>query len=126
MNLSYDKVRQAFTEYPDNEIDSKMVDIAMKSFSFAWNEQQAEIDKLKIALSNCADCGLPYADFGIDTTLPNLQWKELTPDGAGLLCANCICKRAAKMPNVLAARMVIEVMWSATEGMIRFTWKGDK
>lgn len=61
--------------------------------------------------ANCADCGLPYEDFGIDTTLPNLQWKELTPDGVSLLCANCICKRAAKMPNVLAARTVIEFMW---------------
>ncbi len=67
--------------------------------------------------SNCADCGLPYENFGIDTTLPNLQWKELTPDSVGLLCANCICRRAEKMPNVLAARMVIEVMWETSPRM---------
>lgn len=62
--------------------------------------------------AKCFDCAKPYAEFGLDTTLPNLQWKELTPDGAELLCANCIVRRASKMPNVLAARMVIEVMWN--------------
>ena len=61
--------------------------------------------------STCDDCGLEYGEFGLDLTLPNLQWKELTKDGATLLCANCICKRANKLSGTLAVRAVIEVMW---------------
>lgn len=41
----------------------------------------------------CIDCGLPYLEFGTDMALPDQQWKVICPEG-GLLCANCICKRA--------------------------------
>lgn len=61
----------------------------------------------------CSDCGLPYEEFGLDATLPLSQWRELTPDSAPLLCANCICKRASKMPHAVAIRMVVEVYYKS-------------
>lgn len=42
----------------------------------------------------CKDCGLPYSEMGLDLVLPDQQWNYLVPEG-GILCANCICKRAA-------------------------------
>jgi len=45
---------------------------------------------------NCLDCGLPYNEMGLDLVLPDQQWKILFPEQSGVLCANCICKRAAK------------------------------
>jgi hypothetical protein len=44
----------------------------------------------------CTDCGLSYSEFGLDLTLPDQQWKIIYPEENGLLCANCICKRAGK------------------------------
>ena len=56
----------------------------------------------------CMDCGKPYADFGLDTTLPDEQWLRIHPDDGGVLCANCIVERASKLPHVIAIRAVIE------------------
>ena len=44
----------------------------------------------------CIDCGIPYRKLGLDLVLPDQQWKVLCPEG-GILCANCICKRAEKL-----------------------------
>ncbi len=54
----------------------------------------------------CEDCGLPYTEFYLDTTIPNSEWDAI--DGSGVLCANCIVKRASKLPGVIAARMTFE------------------
>ena len=43
----------------------------------------------------CRDCGVPYSGLGLDLVLPDQQWKKICPEG-GILCPNCICKRAAK------------------------------
>jgi hypothetical protein len=43
----------------------------------------------------CRDCQLPYSEMGVDLVLPDQQWKKIAPEG-GVLCANCICKRAEK------------------------------
>ena len=58
----------------------------------------------------CEDCSLPYKDFPLDTTIPNGQWLDIHPerDGGGILCANCMIKRASKLPGIIAARMVFE------------------
>lgn len=58
----------------------------------------------------CEDCGLPYAEFGLDTTVPNSQWHDIHPenDGGGVLCASCMVKRASVLPGVVAARMVFQ------------------
>lgn len=60
----------------------------------------------------CGDCGLSYSEFAIDTTIPDLQWEAICPDseGGGLLCANCMVKRAANLDGVIAARMVFEIV----------------
>lgn len=42
----------------------------------------------------CVDCGLNYSEMGLDLVLPGEQWRRLFPEERGLLCANCICKRA--------------------------------
>ena len=34
--------------------------------------------------------------MGCDLVLPNQQWKVLCPEN-GILCANCICKRADEL-----------------------------
>ena len=53
------------------------------------------------AVVNCFDCGLPYSEMGLDLVLPDQQWRVLFPEESGLLCANCICKRAAKLNGVV-------------------------
>lgn len=57
----------------------------------------------------CEDCSLPYQDFGADTTLSNEQWSMIHPESEeGLLCANCIVKRASSLSGIIAARMELE------------------
>ena len=48
--------------------------------------------------SCCYDCGLKYP-FGLDLVLPDKQWDWIFPEGngEGLLCPNCIAKRAEKV-----------------------------
>lgn len=69
--------------------------------------EKAEAKQLAPA---CMDCGLPYASFGIDTTLPDDQWLMINRKGGfnGLLCANCMVRRASKLPGIIAARMTLE------------------
>lgn len=57
---------------------------------------------------SCYDCGLPYDDDNwIDTVLPNKQWETIFPEGKGLLCANCIIKRASKLDGIIIAKMIL-------------------
>ena len=59
----------------------------------------------------CLDCGLPYADFALDTHVPRAQWLRIYPEEHGaVLCANCILKRAAeRIPGVTVAHVIFEV-----------------
>lgn len=52
-------------------------------------------------IARCADCGLAYEDFPIDVSLSDADWLRLVPDGAGVLCAMCIARRAATLPDVI-------------------------
>ena len=57
----------------------------------------------------CEDCGHPYTDFGLDTTISNYQWSIIHPESNnGILCAKCMVKRASKLSGIIAARMVFE------------------
>ena len=47
--------------------------------------------------AECFDCGTPYSEMGLDMVLPDQQWKVIFPENDGILCANCICKRASKL-----------------------------
>lgn len=51
------------------------------------------IDEHPIEAPNCLDCGVEYGTLGLDIVLPDQQWKAICPED-GILCANCICKRA--------------------------------
>ncbi len=56
------------------------------------------------------DCELQYLKFGIDITLSNDQWLMIHPEGQeGILCANCMVKRASRLPGIIAVRMVFEI-----------------
>ena len=57
----------------------------------------------------CLDCGLSYSEFGLDATLPDRQWLMIHPGRDGLLCLNCIAKRAAKLSNVIAIRVELDI-----------------
>lgn len=56
----------------------------------------------------CLDCGKPYRDFPLDSTLSAEQWRLIHDSEGGVLCANCMVARAAKLPGVVAVRMQIE------------------
>lgn len=56
----------------------------------------------------CLDCGFPYPDFPIDTTLPDEQWRMIHDSEGGILCASCMVKRASKLQGIIAARMRLE------------------
>jgi predicted nucleic acid-binding Zn-ribbon protein len=57
---------------------------------------------------NCLDCGKPYEDFPMDVVLSDEQWQMIHPDKNGLLCADCIVKRASRLPGAYIVRMIIE------------------
>lgn len=59
----------------------------------------------------CLDCGLPYEEFGgLDILLPRSQWLVIHPDENGLLCAMCIVRRAAKIPECSAIQATLEIL----------------
>ena len=48
----------------------------------------------------CLDCRIPYSQLGLDLMLPDEQWLLIHPDGlGGILCANCMMKRAEKLKH---------------------------
>lgn len=49
-------------------------------------------------MPGCFDCGLPYDDDGFcDLVTTNDVWAVIAPDnGNGLLCPNCMCRRARR------------------------------
>ncbi len=49
----------------------------------------------------CLDCGLNYDTFPLDVVLTRIQWLLLNPLDGGVLCANCIVSRAARLPQVI-------------------------
>ncbi len=56
----------------------------------------------------CRGCGLPYDEFGLDTTLSDEQWALVWPKIDGLLCASCMVQRASTLPGIIAVRAVLE------------------
>lgn len=57
----------------------------------------------------CLDCGRDYNDFGMDVLLPRWQWLLIHPDEGGLLCANCIVTRSAKVPGAVGLHATIGI-----------------
>jgi len=66
------------------------------------------VDNTIERVAECFDCGMAYGeDDWIDTVLPNEQWETIFPKGNGLLCANCIIKRASKLDEIVIAKMTL-------------------
>ncbi len=61
-------------------------------------------------IAKCEDCHLLYQNFGMDVTIPNDQWTELTgyTDGEGLLCGACIIQRGIENEKYGVARLRFE------------------
>lgn len=78
-----------------------------------------ERDDDKRMLPACMDCGLPYEQFPLDLLFPRSQWCEILSqtrenpcaddNDGGLLCAQCMIKRAAKVPGATCVQAVIEI-----------------
>ena len=71
----------------------------------------------------CMDCGMPYDDFPMDTVLPHDQWLAINPnsddskdDAGGLLCANCMVRRAKALPGAYSTRMQIAFKGNEIDG----------
>ena len=65
-------------------------------------------ENTNVDVTKCFDCGMPYGENDwIDTVLPNEQWKMMFPEHGGLLCANCIIKRASKLDGIIKAEMTL-------------------
>lgn len=57
----------------------------------------------------CNDCGIEYSTLGLDLVLPYEQWSVICPED-GILCANCICQRAAMDPQSTVIQAWIDRM----------------
>ena len=76
-----------------------------------WRDEEIAETEIADAIRGepgCMDCGLPYSGFPLDATLPDEQWKLIHDSHGGLLCANCMVGRAAKLDGAIAVRMFIE------------------
>lgn len=71
--------------------------------------KQDALEALMAARAACLDCGLPYSEFPLDVVLPRAQWLEIHPDENGLICAQCIVKRAAKVRGVTCVHAILEI-----------------
>lgn len=50
----------------------------------------------------CLDCGTDYdAAMALSLLIPRSQWLLIHPEDGGVLCANCMLRRAAKLPGVI-------------------------
>lgn len=45
----------------------------------------------------------------LDLVLPRWQWLEIHPDDGGILCANCIVRRASKLTGAVSVHAVIGI-----------------
>lgn len=74
----------------------------------------SDVEKEADESLSCSDCGIPYSTLGLDLVLPDQQWKVIAPEG-GILCANCICRRAAKNIGTVVMAWIDRLDYSAIE-----------
>ena len=64
--------------------------------------------KMVMYEAKCHDCGMRYGgDDWVDTVLTTEQWVMVFPEHDGILCANCIIKRASKFEPIRAEMKLI-------------------
>ena len=56
----------------------------------------------------CHSCGVLYSELGLDLVLPDQQWNHLCPEG-GILCPNCICKRAVNLGGTVVLAWIDQI-----------------
>jgi len=69
------------------------------------------------------DCGADYdTAMAMSLLIPKSQWLRINPADGGLLCANCMLRRAAKLDGAVNITGVItfaddtdDAYWRATE-----------
>lgn len=90
-------------EYTQDEVRT-LVAGNIRAFA-AWNLTQGAP-----RAPRCLDCGTSYGGGDwLDVTLPNNQWSLIHPSQDGVLCANCIVRRAARLPYPpVAVRAVLD------------------
>ena len=66
----------------------------------------------------CIDCGIEYKDLGVDVVLPDQQWKYICPEN-GILCANCISKRASNIEGATVMYVWIDRLRFKSPGIIK-------
>lgn len=49
---------------------------------------------------NCMDCGIEDAE-SVGMLVPREHWLMIHPEDGGILCANCMVKRAKKLPRAI-------------------------
>jgi len=75
----------------------------------------------------CRDCSREYPFDDLDTVLSNEQWAMIHSEGPyGLLCANCIVKRASVLPGIIAARMYLEFTPDTDDDIRNVQWLKDE
>lgn len=51
---------------------------------------------------HCLDCGCDYAaTMALSLLIPRDQWLLIHPEDGGVLCANCMLRRAEKLPGAI-------------------------
>jgi hypothetical protein len=60
-------------------------------------------------VAKCKDCNMPYDEFQLDSTLPDDQWSMIAKTEE-ILCANCIVKRASRLPGIIAVRFYLDIV----------------
>lgn len=64
----------------------------------------------------CMDCGLLYSKFPLDVHLPRSQWLLIHENEGGVLCAQCIVTRAAKIPGCTVVHAILEISPRSSDG----------
>jgi hypothetical protein len=70
--------------------------------------EKLEVRVVEREALGCMDCGKPYSTFPLDMTIPDGQWREIHETDGGVLCANCMVARLAKLPGAIAVRAYLE------------------
>jgi len=53
-------------------------------------------------MSMCMDYGADYEEtMAISLLIPKTQWLRINPEDGGLLCANCMLRRASALPGAV-------------------------
>jgi len=89
-----------------HDIFSEPVTTYAKLAVVALRDQVVRKNLKEMTGASCRDCGVAYgSENWVDTVLSDEQWALIFPEHDGILCANCIIKRASKIDGIIRADM---------------------